>query len=417
MNYLRPGFSLCMLGLFLASCSKKDNTTTEELQEVKITAFTEHAQGGATITINGSGFSDKIAENIVTINERPATVTAAMPNLLSVTVPAKAGNGKIKVTVGSKNAVSANLFIYDWVYTVSTLTGDGTSAKFSRPSGLVTDGDGNVYFADEYVNKIFKVTPTGTLSVLAGGGTPGFRNGNGANALFNAPAGLTLDASGNVYVADRSNHLIRKITPNGDVSTWAGDGITGYLDFPTGIDFDDSGNMIVTAQNKYKVMKITPNGDGSRSIVSIAGSTYGYADGNAATAKFAMPTYLAVDGSNIFVSDLTNNRIRKISGGTVSTIGGDGNQTTLFNPVGIDIDKDGNIYTTDKLNYRIRKITTAADGSTTISTIAGSGNSGYADGIGTSAQFIEPLGLAIDKNGNIYIGDGSKPRIRKIAMQ
>lgn len=414
MDPLRLRLLLFMFSLSFVSC-KKD----KEAPEVVITSFTDHAQGGATISITGSGFSDKTAENIVTINDQPAIVTEATITSLSVKVPAKAGTGKIKVSVGAKSTVSTNNFTYDWVYMVSTLTGDGTTTIFEQPTGLVADGAGNVYFADEYKNKVFKITPDGTLTTIAGSGTGGFKDGNGINAQFSGPTGVTLDANGNIYVADRSNRRIRKINPAGDVSTWAGDGSGTNLDLPTGLCFDGDGNMIVADQAKARVIKITPNPDGSRSFTTVAGSTQGYADGSATTAKFNWLIDVAVDGKgNIYVSDLGNNRIRKITpAGNVTTLFGDGEAATLASPVGIDVDSKGNIYVADQGNGRIHKIVIAADNTVTHSTIAGTGNSGYADGVGTKAQLSDPLGLAIDKNGNMYAGDGDKPRIRKIVLQ
>jgi len=409
--------------LTLKVAGNAENPTTitakQSQPDVVINSFTDHAKGGATVTIAGSGFSDKIAENTVTINDQLATVTAASPTSLSVTVPAKAGNGKIKVTVGPKNNISATDFIYDWEYIVSTLVGDGTTTTFSHPFGLAVDGAGNVYFADEVRHKVYKVTPNGTIITLAGNGTAGFKDENGTNAQFNGPTGVTLDANNNVYVADRSNHRIRKITPNGDVTTWAGDGSITNLNLPTGLAFDGTGNMIVADQQQYKIIKITPNTDGSRTFTTVAGSSAGFADGNSTAAKFDWPTDVAIDGNgNIYVADQSNNRIRKITpNGNVTTVIGDGSTTTLAAPIGIEVDNNGNIYTADRLNYRIRKIVVAAGGSTSISTIAGTGGAGYVDGAGATAQFRNPLGLAIGSDGTVYVGDGDAPRIRKIVSQ
>ncbi|MBO9632084.1 MAG: IPT/TIG domain-containing protein [Chitinophagaceae bacterium] len=411
---LRLGLFLFMFSLSFSSC-KKD----KEAPDVVISSFTDHGQGGTTISITGSGFSDKIAENTVTINDQPATVTAATTTALSVKVPAKAGSGKIKVSVGAKSSVSNNDFTYDWVHMVSTLTGDGTTSTFERPVGLATDGAGTIYFADEYKHKVFKITPDGILSTLAGSGTVGFKDGNGVNAQFAGPSGVTTDANGNVYVADRGNRRIRKITPTGDVSTWAGDGSTTNMDLPTGLCFDGAGNMIVADQARSHVIKITPNPDGSRTFSTVAGSSQGYADGNAATAKFNWLIDVAVDANgNIYVADQGNSRVRKITpAGYVTTIAGNGTSTPLGYPIGIDIDSKGNIYTADEGNFKIHKITITPDGTATLSTIAGIGESGYADGPANTAIFSSPLGLAFDKNGNMYIGDGNKPRIRKIVLQ
>ncbi|HLG04108.1 MAG TPA: T9SS type A sorting domain-containing protein [Bacteroidia bacterium] len=219
------------------------------------------------------------------------------------------------------------------------------------------------------------------VSTYAGNGTPGLINGDTAAARFNSPFGMCMDNSGNIYIADYGNHCIRMITPAGMVSTLAGNGTAGYLDGP------------------------------------------------AATAKFANPMNVCCDGTGaIYVSDFNNQRIRKISGGLVTTIAGTGvagyadgpDSLAQFNyPRGIVADAVGNIYIGDSWNHRIRKIDLAGN----VTTYAGGGTASGVGSVGalldatdTAARFYTPTGLGIDALGNIYVADAYNHRIRKIDL-
>ncbi|MEY2621629.1 MAG: Virginiamycin lyase [Pseudomonadota bacterium] len=197
--------------------------------------------------------------------------------------------------------------------------GTGTGASFNSPSGVVVDGSGNVFVADRNNHRIRKITPAGVVSTLAGSGNTGSTDGNGTAASFNNPFGLTIDGSGNVFVADRTNHLIRKITPAGAVSTLAGSGSSGSADgsgmaasfyYPQGVVLDDLGQLVVADYFNHRIRKITPTGV----VSTLAGSSAGSADGTGTGASFYYPAGLAIDASGqIYVADLYNNRIRKIT--------------------------------------------------------------------------------------------------------
>jgi sugar lactone lactonase YvrE len=293
------------------------------------------------------------------------------------------------------------------------------------------DSSGNVYVADTGNQRIRKITPNGTVTTLAGDaddeGGGGYADGNGTAASFSNPSGVAVDSSGNVYVADSDNQRIRKITPNGAVTTLAGSHNGGYADgIGTAAKFsvsqevavDSSGNVYVADTYNHRIRKITPNG----MVTTLAGSgNEAYADGNGTAASFTYPRGVAVDSSgNVYVADSYNQRIRKITpNGTVTTLAGSGNTgyadgmgtAASFNsPNGVAVDSSGNVYVADSYNQRIRKITPNG----TVTTLAGSGNQAYADGNGTAASFNYPEGVAVDSSGNVYVADAGNHRIRKI---
>ena len=317
---------------------------------------------------------------------------------------------------------------------VSTLAGStqgflddtGTAAQFYNPYGVAVDKDGNVYVADYYNHKIRKITSDGVVSTLAGS-TQGFLDGTGTAAQFRNPRGVAVDAAGYVYVADRSNNRIRKITPAGVVSTLAGSGSIGSADgtgtaaqfyHPSGVAVDADGYVYVADRSNNRIRKITSDG----AVSTLAGSTQGFLDDTGTVAKFSYPTGVAVasDG-NVYVADRSNNRIRKITpAGVVSTLAGstqgfaDGTGTDAqFNfPRGVAVDATGNVYVADSHNNRIRKITPNG----AVSDLAGS-TSGFADGTGTAAQFSYPYGVSVDAAGNVYVADYYNNMIRKITNQ
>jgi len=267
--------------------------------------------------------------------------------------------------------------------------------------------------------------PTITVSTLAGNGTVGFADGIGVEAQFNRPCGVAVDASGNVYVGDRDNNRIRKITSAGVVSTLAGseigfadgEGTTAKFCFPQGIAVDASGNVYVADMGNHRIRKITPAG----LVSTLAGSVIGFADGIGAAAQFSQPHGLAIDASgNLYVGDWSNHRIRKITpAGVVSTLAGSGTDgfadgagaVAQFNlPKGVTVDVSGNVYVADVGNNRIRKITPKG----VVSTLAGSGNDGFVEGSGAVAQFRFPQDVVVDVSGNVYVTDMHNERIRKI---
>jgi uncharacterized protein (TIGR03437 family) len=301
-------------------------------------------------------------------------------------------------------------------------------------TGLAIDSSGNLYIADSLNNRLRKVTGT-TISTIAGSGGFSYSGDGGpaTAAQLNAPEAVAVDASGNVYIADTANNVVRQISAKGVINTIAGNGTAGFggdggaatsaqLSAPQGVAVDSSGNVFVADTANARVRKISGG-----TITTVAGSgTQGYSgDGAAATsAQLNTPVGLAVDkAGNLYIADVDDSVVRKVStSGAITTVAGNGSQgysgdtgpatgATLNGPEGVAVDASGNLYITDTLNGVIRKVTASG----TISTIAGNGIDGYSGdgGPAISAEFGSPVGIVVDSAGNLYIAD-SGARVRKV---
>jgi hypothetical protein len=312
--------------------------------------------------------------------------------------------------------------------------GAGGAALFDHPTSVAVDGNGNAYVADQGNDTIRKITAGGVVTTFAGSaGNPGSNNGTGGAARFNQPTGVAVDSSGNVYVADTNNSTIREITPAGVVTTLAGipgttgdnNGMASAATFtnPTGLAVDSSGNIYVADDQDYLIRKITSGG-----IVSTLAGTYNSrTDGSGSTSDaFFYPTGVAVDSSgNVYVADSENDNIRKITpGGSVSTLAGNflttgstngtGTAALFFHPTGVAVDSSGNVYVADDYNCDIRLVTSGG----VVTTLAGlAGTPGTANGAGSVARFYDPYGVAVDSHGNVYIADTGNNSIRKGSVQ
>ena len=414
--------TILIMTITVFSCSKEDEVITPDPIQVATLSSISPKSGkkGTTVTINGTNFGTNQNSVSVFFNDKPALVQSVTDTEITVIVPIGALTGFIKVIVDGTELTGPE-FTYVFTVDVSTLAGStqgfadgvGSAAKFFVPRGITTDSFGNIYVADRVNIRIRKITPDGTVSTIAGNGSTGFQDGEGINATFFGVEQVATDKFDNIYITDQSVGYIRKISAgSGIVSTIA----TGLI-VPRGIVVDDSG--IIYVADFHKLLKIDLNG----TISTLAGGDdAGFADGIGTDAKFEGLTSLTIDASGIiYGADFQNHRIRKItSSGEVSTVAGstlgfaDGAAiSALFNsPTSITVDPAGNLFVVDSENHRIRKIT--PDGE--VSTVAGS-TQGFADGNGTVAQFDFPKAITIDVDGNLYITDTNNHNIRKITLE
>jgi sugar lactone lactonase YvrE len=307
--------------------------------------------------------------------------------------------------------------------------GPVSSARFSLPWGIARDAAGNLYVSEIGNNTIRKITPSGQVSTLAGSpGQSGSFDGRGATATFNHPSGLVLDAFGNLLVADENNHTIRKVTPNGTVSTFAGspnspgatDGNGGAARFcyPTALALGPSGALYVADSYNFAVRKISPSGQVS-TLTGQANSP-GDADGPTISAQFNVLSGIVCDASETIYVTTESGTIRKITpDGTVSTVAGiphsyghrDGVKAVAgFEDLNaIALGSFGTLLVSDATC--IRSVSQAGD----VLTLAGStGTSGSWDGAGTSARFSNPEGMAMSNSGDLFVSDRGET-IRRIA--
>jgi len=347
---------------------------------------------------------------------RGRRVHSALTLVLALTSPNFGVPGAPQATNGGQLSLIAGD-----VGDAGSVDGPTQVARFTALAGVTVEGRGNVYVSDGHA--IRKISTEGGVTTIAGRvGEWGDTDGAGATARLNNPQGLAADAAGNVYVADRDNHTIRKITPGGIVSTLAGsasssgtkDGRGAQARFfrPSGIAVDGSGNLFVSDTRNFTIRKITPAG--VVSTLAGHGGEAGSTNGPTASARFASPQGIAVDGAgNLYVADFDLHAIRKIStSGVVTTFAGqlgapgaaDGNGASarFFYPIGLAIDKDGNLYVGDSHSLTIRKITPSG----MVTTVAGlADHPGTDDGPGASARFNGLGSLAVDRRGNVYLTD------------
>jgi hypothetical protein len=343
----------------------------------------------------------------------------------------------------------------NWI--VSTLVGsarlygtaDGTNsfARLSQPTGVAVDGEGNLYVADQSNFTLRKVTPAGVTTTLAGlAGTSGSKDGSNSLARFNRPAGVAVDATGTkIYVADAGNVTIRQVVPIGTnwaVTTIAGtagqsgnyDGTNGTIRFgnlvlgPQSLALGNDGNLIVADMWNSTIRKLTQSGTNWIASTLAGTGGIGTADGTNTAAGFYNPFGVALDpAGNIYVND-GNGRIRKITpigtnwitttlvdGALLGSSDGLGSAASFGSLNGITVDGAGNMYVADAINNTIRLVTPVFGTNGFVTTIAGTPvHFGTNDGVGSSATFTGPFGVATDTASNLYIGDQSANLIRKI---
>ncbi len=348
------------------------------------------------------------------------------------------------LTIIFASAVHSQNYVTTYAGTGSPgfVNGDTSIASFSHPFGICIDPEGNLFIADAYNNCIREISNDGIVSTYAGTGVAGYLDGEASQAEFNQPINICLDAEENMYVSDFLNQRIRKITTDMMVTTLAGNGQAGLLDgpalqakfnYPRGICLDDTGNIYIGDSWNHRIRRISTSGTvttwaGGGSTIGVQ-SVGAYLDGNDTSARFYTPCELSIDTANtIFVADAYNHRIRKIDANrVVSTVAGSGSSgpnsggfqdgpgtEARFNtPTAVYMATNGNIFVGDGVNQRVRKIDTASN----VSTFAGSGETGFLDGIDSLAQFNFPRGTVIDYDlHRMYVVDYNNHAIRIIHL-
>ena len=313
-------------------------------------------------------------------------------------------------------------------------SGDGgraVEAQLNFPAGLAVDTANNVYIADFFSQRIRRVDTAGTIHTIAGTGEPSYGGdgGRAVEARLSFPSGVAADHAGNVYITDTGNHRIRRVDASGTITTIAGTGEPGYggdggqaveaqLVNPKGVAVDGSGNLYFANYFNFHIRRV----DATGTISSVAGSNEPCGPGD--DCRLSRDRGIAVDeAGNVYIANIDNSYVRRVDAmGTVSVIagtrhqpgyGGDGGQAVtaqLRNPLGVAVDKAGNVYIADTANHRIRQIDTTG----TIRTIAGTGEPGYGGdgGQAVEAQLASPFALAVDGSGNLYFADLGNYRIR-----
>ena len=317
-------------------------------------------------------------------------------------------------------------------------SGDGgtaTNAWLNFPSAVAVDTNGNLFIADTFNYRIRKVDTNGTITTVAGNGSSFSPYGDGGaatNAALPTPTSVALDGSGNLYIADSQNHTIRKVDTFGNISTVAGinsalgsfsgdnfSAKSAHLNAPSSVAVDKAGNLFIADTFNYRIRKVTA---ATQNISTIAGNgTAGYAgDGGSATsAKISAAYGIAADThGNVFVADAGNQVIRKITNGIITTVAGNGvfgyasdgstaTNASLAYPLGVAVDRLGNLFIADSANNMIRKVGTNGN----ILTVAGRW---FNEGEPATNACLSPIGLALDSVGNVYVADNANHRIRKV---
>lgn len=435
--------SVCTLVLAFFSCKKNDTVQQPALPPQNVTAISP-ASGpkNTVVTVSGNNFGTVPGNIAVYFNGMQAIVQSITDTLITAAVPAGAGSGPVKI-VKNNVTVTGPLFNYWGAGTTTNFAGSGNNgyidgaaniAEFRLATGVTRDAAGNLFVADRDNYCIRKITPAGIVTTFAGSGTPGFVDGTGTAAKFNLPFGITIDASGNLYVGEINNNAIRKITPAGVVTTLAGNpngyagtqdgfGFQARFNSPVGLTTDAAGNVYVADFNNHRIRKVAPDGF----VTTLAGNSngfYGLHDGTGTAASFYHPIALAFDpAGNLIIADYFNHAVRKMTpanvvttiagNGTAGTTDGTGSAARFDRPASLAVDNSGTIYICDANNNTIRKITASG----TVSTFAGDGNGGNSNGTASVASFHYPLGLCADFTNNyLFVADYFNNSIRKINL-
>jgi sugar lactone lactonase YvrE len=375
--------------------------------------------GSFVLSANATVKAFAAAPGFVSSSVASAVYTIAAPNAIPI-IATVAGNG------------------------IPAYSGDGGAANLASVSGATGVGvgpGGTLYVADTQNPVIRKVIPGGLITTVAGNGTQAYTGdgGQATAASLNSPSGVAVDAAGDLFIADAGNHVVRKVAADGTISTYAGNGAEDYtgdggqataaaLSVPTGVAISSTGVLYIADYDNNVIRKVTPNG-----VISTFAGTGGgdyFGDGGPATqAALRLPGGVAVDAAgNVFIAETENADIREVTpDGNIKTLAGRGQDPTSLGdggpalgaflgfPTGVAVNAAGDVFISDAGINLIRMVTHDTG---IISTVAGTGQAGYSgdNGLATQGQIDQPGGVAVDANGNIFIADSSNNRIREVSI-
>jgi uncharacterized protein (TIGR03437 family) len=386
--------------------------------------------GGVIATVAGTGVAGFSGDNGPATSAQFAGPSAIAMDQAGNLYILDAGNRRIReISGGAITTVAGN-------GTLGTGgdNGPATSAQFDMPVGLAVDSTGNLYVADGFISSRVREISNGVITTVAGTGIPGFSGDSGpaASAQLNYPNGVAVDSAGNLYIADKGNSRVRKVSKSA-ITTVAGNGIAGYsgdngpaakaqLNMANGIAVDSAGNLYIADTSGNLVHKVA---GGVITTVAGNGTRGNGGDGGPATgAQLNAPYAVAVDqAGNLYIADSLNYRIRMVSNGVITTVAGNGRGgysgdggpaigAQINQPWGVAVDSAGNLYIADTGNDRVRKVSNGV-----MTTVAGNGTMGFSGdgGPATSAELFAPVAVALDSAGNLYIADGDNDRVRKVS--
>jgi hypothetical protein len=424
-------------------CGKDDPQPDQPTGPVPFISIVSPLSGpkGTQVDIKGRDFFTQISRVSVYINNKRIQPSLLSDTLIRVVVPPRCGSGRIIVTM-DQQVLSGPVFQFIYTATVLHYSGvpgvagyadaDALNSRFNQPRGITMDAFGNLYVADELNHSIRRIATDGSVSSFAGNGMPGHAEGTGNNARFSHPHDVDYDiTANNFYVADKLNHCIRKITFTGLVSTVAGvPGAGGYVDgagplarlrFPTGLALEgELVNLYVADAGNHCIRKLEFNGIMS----TFAGSNVpGQGDAIGTGARFGAPFDIAYDTTGfLYVCDTLNNNIRRISrvNASVTTLAGSGVKGwadgsaagAAFNAPAALSSRYGQVLVCDWANHRIRMV----DQSGNVTTVTGNGTPSYQNGTGTGAGFFNPGGIVRTPEGDYFVSDTYNHCIRKIIL-
>lgn len=434
-------YHITLFGIVLPSCAGKydiqPSNESKNLYPAIISIKPSCGSFGDTITISGQNFSANAGKNELSVNGTRLPIINSNPSTLKAVVPINLGSGKMTIVVEDKLGIGPEFtnipsgLITNYVQDISAL-------------GIMATKSGDIYFADARNNRIRRYSKSGSRDFLAGSGQADFKDGNGIEASFNYPMDVAVDSKGNIFVTDNNNSCIRKINTNGDVVLYAGNieytpvgssPVPGYNDgvrtealfnHPTGITIDKNDNLFICDAGNHRIRKITPDDVNYVGEVStIAGNgNYGSQDGKALEASFSNMVDVVADSiGNIFLIETGNESIRKISAnknvttiiqGSPAIYTDCGNNKTVFlAPNGLAIDKNGNLYVSlfvEDGNYKIITVSPVYG----LNTLVGGKKDGLTQGLGTNVWIKDAGSLAFIGNELFVVSDIS---IKKIEIK